>query len=179
MRTRINKPVVDSELTVRAKQAACGLSVLLAALSVPGVARAEPPFPEAIQQAAGLECTPQCTLCHTDPNGGPNWANKKVGIAIGTNGVHKGSSGDDVKKAYAAIEAKAKMGDPAAALVVNSLTASKDPDTGEAICQITYGCGAHVAKTTPRDDWSGLLFVAGAMLFGAILRRGKARSAAG
>lgn len=145
-----------------------------------GTALAEPPFPAALQEAAGLECAPQCTLCHTDPNGGATtWVGKKVGAAVGASGfIHKGSGAEDIKKAYNSILDKAKMNDANALLVVNSLQAGLDPDTGQKLCQITYGCGAHVAKSAPRNDWSGLLFVAGAMLFGAILRRGKARSAA-
>ncbi|RYZ10157.1 MAG: hypothetical protein EOO73_00850 [Myxococcales bacterium] len=149
-----------------------GLLAGVAIFSVPVAAHAEETFPGALQEEAGLACAPSCTLCHTtNPGNASSWTGKDFGRYMGTHGLTKGSGEGGVKKAYAALKADATM-----TTSLTRLQAGQDPDTGNELCQITYGCGARIAKETPRDDWSGLLFVAGAMGFGALLRRTKRRS---
>jgi hypothetical protein len=148
-----------------------GLIAGLAVLTSTGLARAEEPFPGALQEAAGLPCAPSCLICHTtNPGNITSWPTKPFGFFMGTNGVNKTTGEAGVKKAFEMYKA-----DPTKAAGLARLLAGQDPDTGSELCQITYGCGAHIAKDAPRDDWSGLLFVAGAMGFGALLRRTKRR----
>jgi len=148
----------------------------LALLVTSGTARALPIFPAALQDAIGLECAPECSICHAGTPSKTTWTLKPFGAAMGAVIIPNGDNEAAVAKAYAAYKDASAM-DPKKADGVKRLEAGLDPDTGTKLCQITYGCGAHIAKTTPRRDWSGVLFVAGAMLFGALLRRGKARSA--
>jgi len=65
---------------------AAGLAVVTAA----GTASAEPEFPGMIQELFQSSCAPQCTLCHTSPQGGE--ATVKVGekYVDGTNPSHRG-----------------------------------------------------------------------------------------
>lgn len=137
-------------------------------------ATASQEFPSAIQEAAGMPCTPSCVLCHgVDPGTAATFMNKALGKALfsGPPLVGPNQSGA-LKESYAAYAAK-----PENAAAVTALKAGVDPETGVDLCsnKVTYGCGAHIAKDAPRDDWSGLLFVAGAMGFGALLRRAKRR----
>jgi hypothetical protein len=154
---------------------------LVAALGVslsPLTAHAEEPFPGALQEAAELSCAPTCSICHTaNPGTAGTWAGKKLGRLIQAGGARIGAGSDaaELKAAYAKVVENANGGNAMAKEVIDSLKAGLDPDTGAEICQVTYGCGAHIVKETPRDDWSGLLFVAGAMGFGALLRRAKRR----
>jgi hypothetical protein len=147
-----------------------GLLAGFGAFVAPATSRAEETYPAAIQEAAGLACAPSCTLCHTtNPGTNSSWAGKPFGAYMGPNGAAaKGDAG--VKEAFDKYKA-----DPTKATGLARLEANQDPDTGTELCQITYGCGAHIVKDAPRDDWSGLLFIAGAMGFGALLRHTKRR----
>lgn len=148
-----------------------GLLAGLGAFVTPLAARAEEPFPGALQEAAGLACAPSCLICHTtNPGNSSSWAGKGFGVAMFNNGVKPGAGEAEVKAAYDKFAA-----DPMNAAKLALLLDNKDPDNGQDLCQITYGCGARIAKDEPRDDWSGLLFVAGAVGFGALLRRTKRR----
>lgn len=152
-----------------------GLLAGLGIAATPGSARAEEPFPGGLQEAAGLSCAPSCSVCHTTNPGTANTWTKPLGQAVIMRGAIKGSGEAGIKKAYEKLVADANGGDANAKTLVDKLQAGLDPQSGAELCQVTYGCGARIAKETPRDDWSGLLFVAGAMGFGALLRRTKRR----
>lgn len=148
-----------------------GLVAGLGAFAAPGTTHAEETFPGALQEIAGLPCAPSCTICHTtNPGAVGTWIGKPFGLYLGGHGLLRGTGEEGLKKAFAAYKS-----DPKNAEGLARLEAGLDPDNGQELCQITYGCGAHIAKDAPRDDWSGLLFVAGAMGFGALLRRTKRR----
>lgn len=146
-----------------------GVATLAFAVSLTASAAASEVFPAAIQEAAGLPCVPSCLLCHTsNPGTILTFMGKPFGAAMAANGAVPQNT-DSLKAAYA----KYSAANPA---VAESLKNGFDPDNGGALCNTpTYGCGARIAKDEPRDDWSGLLFVAGAMGLGAILRRSKRR----
>jgi len=148
-----------------------GLSAALAVVAAPSPASAIEQFPGYLQEAAQLPCAPSCTICHTtNPGMAGTWAGKAFGRDMRGKGATKDAGEAGIKKAFESYKADATKAAGLARLV-----AGQDPDTGSELCQITYGCGAHIAKDAPRDDWSGLLFVAGAMGFGALLRRTKRR----
>jgi hypothetical protein len=148
------------------------LALAAAVSAVCGVSRAEEPFPAAMQDAAGLDCTPACLLCHTtNPGEAGTWAGKKFGVYMATHGVTKGSGASAVANAYNAYKA-----DPAQAQGAMRLANGQDPDTGLDLCVgPTYGCGAHVAAKTPPNDASALLWIAAAMAVGALVRRTRPR----
>lgn len=64
-------------MTIRTRSHARSLALLVATggavalLGTASPAHAEDGFPGAIQQHYGGDCAPQCTLCHTRPEGGP------------------------------------------------------------------------------------------------------------
>lgn len=155
----------------RIPSAALALAVV-AALASPRRAQAEEPFPEAVQGAAGLDCVPSCTLCHTtNPGMKGTWVGKAFGRYIASKGI--AVAGTPPSAVAAAVTTF--LSDPEQTLGAARLKSGLDPDTGLSLCGPTYGCGARVAKRAPQDDWSGLTFVGGAMLFGVLLRRYKRR----
>lgn len=122
-----------------------------------------------------MPCTPSCVLCHgVDPGTATTYMNKAMGRAMLANGAAPQNAGS-LTTAYNKFAMDAANG-----AAVTALKAGIDPETNANLCEggVTYGCGARVAKSTPQDDWSGLLYAVGAMLFGAILRRTKSRPAA-
>jgi len=150
-----------------------GLALVAWALSFAAPASASQQFPAAIQAAAGMPCTPSCVLCHgVDPGTATTFSNKALGRAMLANGAAPQNAAS-LTAAYN----KFAM-DPANGAAVTALKAGIDPETNANLCEggVTYGCGARMAKSAPTDDWSGLWFAAGAMLFGAILRRAKTRA---
>ncbi|MDF3066284.1 MAG: hypothetical protein K0R38_1885 [Polyangiaceae bacterium] len=154
------------------------LAALVAAVGIiatPSPVQAIEQFPGALQEAAGLACAPSCTVCHTTNPGTANTWGKPLGAAMRVRGATKDKAEAGIKEAYAKLVADANGGDATAKDLIDKLQAGIAPDSGAELCQITYGCGARIAKDEPRDDWSALLFVAGAMGFGAFLRRTRRR----
>jgi hypothetical protein len=156
----------------------------VAALSVLGLgstpALASEPFPVAIQEAASIPCTPSCTLCHgVDPGTATTFQSKELGKALFNRTIDGQPSvvgpGDTaaLKKNFAHYAM-----DPLNAANVAALKAGTDPQTGADLCSggPTYGCGAHIAKETPRGDASALLWVVGALVTAGVLRRRKPSS---
>lgn len=117
-----------------------------------------------------MPCAPSCVICHgVDPGTQATFTQRPLGVAMFSNGA---TTPDEtkLKEAWAKFAAN-----PANAATVTAVQAGVDPETGVDLCQVKYGCGARIAKDEPRDDWSGLLFVASALGFGALLRRSKRR----
>ncbi len=145
--------------------------VLLAPLR----ARASEQFPAAIQEAAQMPCTPSCTLCHgVDPGTASTYMNKKLGktLFFFNNKVVGPGDSNALKVNYEAYKATAE-----GAAVDADLKLGIDPETKVDLCSgannVTYGCGAHVAAKAPPTDASVLLWIAGAMALGALVRRSR------
>jgi hypothetical protein len=134
-----------------------------------GIAQAREVFPGELQTAAGLQCAPSCIACHTTNPGQAGTAKKRFGIKMAA------AIATGVGPAWEKLVMAAEGGDAESQELVTAIRAGIDADTGANLCGVQYGCGARIAKDEPRDDWSGLLFVAGAMGLGAILRRAKRR----
>lgn len=146
-----------------------GASAVLALGLCPGRAHASENFPEAIEEAAGMPCTPSCTLCHgVTPGTIDTFQNRKLGATLFTiNGVVPPRDAAKLKAAYQVYSM-----DQANAANVTNLKNGIDPETGDDLCAgPTYGCGAHVAKKAPPTDFSAPLWVIGAVVAGALLRR--------
>jgi MYXO-CTERM domain-containing protein len=129
-------------------------------------AHASEVFPGALQEAADMQCVPVCTMCHTGTPGITTWTMKPLPVALmGTHLVKIGDT-DSLKAAYKVFAATA---DPA---MLADIKAGREPGSRADVCGPTYGCGAHVAKeaAAPRD-FTGPLWIVGAMVVGGILRR--------
>lgn len=152
-----------------------GLVAAAALLLVQAPARASEPFPAALEEAAGMPCTPSCVVCHGKvPGDITSFTARQLSRDLIAGGLPPaGAAGVPVLKAnYAAYAAKAAT-DPNVARVVNALKDGIDPETGDSLCGPAYGCGAHVAKKAPPTDLSAPLWVIGAVVAGALLRRRK------
>jgi len=74
----------------------CGLVLAraagaLAVVAAASTASAEPTFPGVIQETFGSSCAPQCTLCHTSPQGGADTVKTTDGKYVdGANPSHRG-----------------------------------------------------------------------------------------
>lgn len=126
-----------------------------------GSALARPEAPGELQKAANMQCVPLCTMCHlTNPGVMGNFT-KPLGLAL-------------VGPIQAQTDIKPKYDEWAAANPADAAKVSKgiEPGSGADVCGPTYGCAVHVAKeaAAPRD-FSGPLWVVGAMLTAGILRR--------
>lgn len=133
-------------------------------------------FPAAIQEAAGMPCTPSCTLCHgVDPGTATTFQNKQLGKALFLQNGMAVPPGDNA--ALKANYAFFAMQDANKA-VVEDLKNGIDPETKAELCSnnVTYGCGAHIASKAPPRDWSPVLWIAGAVVAGAWLRRREPRA---
>lgn len=152
----------------RVKASAIGLALLWA--SLPGAARASEEFPGALQEAAGMPCAPQCALCHgVTPGTATTFTAKKLPRDLIT--AAPGAAPHNttwLKAAYTAYAMNTANAD-----AVAKLKEGKDPETGDALCGPTYGCGARFAKPAPQDGSTAPYWVAGALLLGSLLRRRK------
>ena len=125
-----------------------------------------------------MPCSPSCTLCHgVDPGTASTYMNKKLGKTLFFFNSKVVGPGDTsaLKANYAAYAAT-----PDGTAVAADLAMGIDPETKADLCSgennVTYGCGAHVAAKAPPSDASALLWVAGAMVIGALVRRTRTRS---
>jgi hypothetical protein len=112
-------------------------------------AEARPEYPGKLQTVAAMDCTPACTLCHSDPAGGKENLRTDTTIwstlvgAIGTQsdaGLMGDTDGDGTSD-------------------LNELRAGTDPGSkaNTLICTPLYGCFARVARSAPqqpRSTWS-------------------------
>lgn len=141
-----------------ARPAVLGLAAFAAALVVPLTAGASQTFPSEIYSAADMHCVPGCTLCHSTAVGVEGSA--VLGTPFGKKMVGLGVSGGNPETLVKAIERLGGAMDPTPDLDgdgkpdLEELKAGTDPsspDPDASLCGPDYGCGAHVAKTPPRD----------------------------
>jgi hypothetical protein len=145
--------------------------------AAPGLATAEPQFPQAIVSALNLKyslgtpacqsnATPDChcTICHATNNGGVNTVTQPFGIAMQANGV-LGS----VQTAIDALTANKTDSDCDTIPDIEQLGQGRDPNTGAFIdgtnrptppahpCDTAFqafGCGAQIARSGASGDAS-------------------------
>lgn len=136
-------------------------------------ARASEEFPGAIQEAANMPCVPQCALCHgVNPGTADTYMNKDLGQALFfANGGILPHDAAKLKASYVTYSMNAMN-----AANVTALKNGVDPETGDSLCGPSYGCGAHVAKKAPPSDLAAPLWVLGAVVAGALLRRRKSHA---
>lgn len=135
-----------------------------------GSALAEPEFPGALQEAADMTCVPLCTMCHlTNPGQATNFA-RPLASALLQGGLVAGDP-DSIKVAW---DKYKTMNPDGAAKVVRGISPGFSPADDQDVCGPVYGCAipsAKPVKATP--DYTGVIWVVGAVAVGAVLRRRK------
>jgi MYXO-CTERM domain-containing protein len=155
------------------------LSGIVAAAFVtltPSLSRASEEFPAALQEAAGMPCTPTCTICHGKTPGDPQsfYARKLPQDLVKAGSLPPPHDTGVLKTDVANYIAKSPT-DPEAARVVQALKQGTDPQTGAKLCEdpIVYGCAVHAASKTPARDYTAPILALGAVLLGGLARRRK------
>lgn len=138
-------------------------------LSYPGVASASPAFPTALREAAGLDCTPVCSVCHTTDPGTSGTASKPFALAMRDAGLEAGDE-STVASAFEVLDPDGdgvpefEGGDTSGAAGATGTTAFP--------CQaeVKYGCG--VTSSAPQTpSGTAYLLLAGLLALGVSLRR--------
>lgn len=155
-----------------ASLAAAGTSLLLGSARP---AAAEPEFPGVIAAHLGTDCTPQCVLCHTVPEGGArNLKKPSVKMPTGTTGYglflanieNVGGDIPNIDGLPAMLDALEKQpcsadtmspcdSDGDGTSDIDELRAGTDPDQkgGLSSCdQPKYGCGASMLTPLPHTS---------------------------
>lgn len=142
------------------------VAAVVVALSFASRASASDELPGEVRQAiAGMECTPQCVICHETNEGGSRTATKpfaEVGAAL---------LSSDVANFKTALETSDVNED--AVLDVQRLKQGLNPNTSDdfSICVPTYGCGVRLAPTPIDRGAAGAALLALLALVGAARRQ--------
>jgi hypothetical protein len=147
-------------------------------------ALANPVFPAAVQQLAGMTCTPQCTLCHNTNLGGPGNINTST---IGSTWVMFGLAGSEptsINGAFAMAQAAMFDTDGDGTPDTVELQMGRDPDKadpnalictatgGSAVSAPEYGCGGgRIARRGPIDNVAAFASAMVGLIGLAALRR--------
>jgi hypothetical protein len=167
---------------VRAHPAATLARTLLLAITVSASVRAEPEYPEVVQEAAGLTCPAPCTLCHTRESGGLQYITP-FGRRIWTLGIRPGHP----ETIATTLRCMRERNCPSAPGEVFDTDGDGVSDTDEldqgrhpgragdvAVCGASYGCGARVA-TRETLSWRGAALLGSSVLGALWLIRHRAR----
>jgi hypothetical protein len=150
-----------------------GLSAtaLVGALLAPALAVASPDYPERLSDELGLQCIPQCTVCHETLEGGIGTATKPFGLSMQINGGLKDKDSDLIPIALATCNS-----DQDDLPDVEELRQGRDPNVPGAglLCGPEYGCGARI-EPRGTTDWAAVV-AAALMALGFVVSRRRARS---
>jgi hypothetical protein len=135
-------------------------AALGAALLWTASGQASPMYPGAlkddIKALTGLDmpCTPPCTLCHADLQGGRGTVIKPFGVSMMNNGLTYQDTAS-LARALTAVKAKAVDSDGDGVADIDEISVGHDPDVnGDGqLCGAApqYGCGARIARARPSD----------------------------
>jgi MYXO-CTERM domain-containing protein len=142
---------------------AAGITYLL--LSYSTVALASPDFPTALRDAAGLDCTPVCSVCHTTEPGTSGTASKAFALAMRDAGLEAGDA-NTVGPAFAVL-------DPDGDGVPEFEGTAGETETTDFPCQaeVQYGCGMASAPSPTKPSRSVHFLLVGLLALGISLRR--------
>lgn len=141
------------------------LALLAGLLLVPATAGASPTFPPEIQTTLDLACKPDCTTCHTRPEGGYGTARKPFGLAMQSEGL-MASSPNLIAGALQKLEASGSDVDKDGVPDVEELRNMEDPNTPDAalVCfnetpSDDGGCSVAHRGASGLAGWTALIVV--------------------
>ncbi len=130
-----------------------------------------------------MQCVPLCTMCHTsNPGNNATWQKKMLPLALDSQSKMVGGVPTKIVKAGDAASLKEAYKQYAATAdkaILDKIQKGQQPQTGEDVCGPTYGCAVRVEKeaAAPRD-FTGPLWIVGAVMAGGILRRRRRKPSA-
>lgn len=143
--------------------------MFLTLLAAAPLAFATPGLVTDLSDAAGMPCTPPCTVCHATNAGGGGTVTQPFGVALVDAGLLANDT-PSLEAAVATLEADGTDSDEDGTPDIDELAAGEDPNGGPAFCAdgqelVTprYGCFS--------GDAGGAFLVFGAAGLGAALRR--------
>lgn len=155
-------------------------SVVLAVQASP--ARAEPEYPEVVQQATGLTCPAPCTLCHTREAGGLTYITP-FGRRIWGLGIRPGRP-ESIASTIRCMRERNCESAPGEVFDTDGdgVSDTDELDQGRhpgragdvALCGASYGCGARVEARSVLS-WHGAALLGSSTLGALWLRRRHAR----
>lgn len=150
------------------------ISATAAALLGAGSAFARPEVPGQLHDAAGMTCVPLCTMCHaTNPGVKANWTSMLGGVLY--NDILAERDITATYQNWAAMPINKPYADYVkAGYKPDTLLVAGTPPLN--VCGPVYGCALPPAKQAlgaSTGDYAGAMWVAGAVIAGAVLRRRK------
>lgn len=141
------------------------LMLIAGATGWPALASASPAFPYALRDAADLECTPVCSVCHTVDPGTRGTATKPFATAMVEAGLRVG----DESSVAPAFEVLDPDGDGVPEFEGGEASTVEDFFPCQA--EVKYGCGVSPKTTSPSSSGSAHLLWVGLFALGIGLRR--------
>jgi hypothetical protein len=150
--------------------------VLAAACAIPSSALASPIYPGTVARELDLDCTPECTLCHTQATGGFATVNTPFGLTVRMQHGLECCDTELLAGVLAEIREEETDSDDDGTSDVTELQALTSPNTEDDVdlaCQPAEkdsGCSVSYAGAAHPGIGSGL-FLAGVFLVMAAVRR--------
>ena len=135
------------------------LAASLALLGLSSVAGASEEFPTELREAAGLDCTPVCSVCHTQDPGSSGTASTEFALAMVDAGLTAGKP-ETLAPAWEAVSGEEESG---------AAGAGADLDF-DFPCQaeVKYGCGVEPTSQKPSGS-QGLVWPVLLAAFGLLV----------
>jgi hypothetical protein len=149
---------VGEKLTKRCARWSFGGFAIGAVLVLAAPVQASPTYPGVLKDdlksltGRDMPCTPPCTICHRDSNGGRGTVVKPFGLSMMNNGLAYRDE-PSLARALAALKAQATDSDHDGSIDVDEISLGHDPnvpgDGQLCVAGPRYGCGASVARSGP------------------------------
>jgi hypothetical protein len=131
-------------------------------------------YPSTVESELGMDCAPQCTLCHASNSGGSGTVTAEFGMAMMDRGLAGGGQTDLVVSALAAMTSDGVDSDGDGTIDTDELSAGQNPNPGGAdFCAggttpltPSYGC-----FNSAQAPMSALGIFGAALAFGLVKRR--------
>jgi len=155
---------------------------LAATLCCSATTRASPTYPGLIPgdvkalTGTDMPCTPPCTLCHRDLQGGRGTVVQPFGRSMIARGLTY-QDPESLARALGELHANSVDSDGDGVPDITETSLGNDPNAvaGSSLCTQTpaYGCGAHVARQRPRDLSAAAVLGLGVLALCLAIRRNR------